>query len=304
MRWIVLPGHGPTLRDVLARAGADPDAVDHGRVFIGRRRARSGDEPVRQGDVVEIAPASPPADAARILWHAGDLVAVDKAAGVPTIADHAGARHALLTLTADALGIPSSRLHPTSRLDRDVSGVVIFALSVAEARRLAAARQEGRYVRRYVAIAARSPVPERGEWRWPIGRASDPRRRRIGGVEPVDALTRYAVGGSSPAGFAMLALGPVTGRTHQLRLHASHAGAPLVGDRLYGGAARVTLPGGQVLEPRRVALHAARVVVPDSRGMPVPIVAPIPIALTDLWAALGGEPAAWQLCASCDLESF
>ncbi|HLK40304.1 MAG TPA: pseudouridine synthase, partial [Polyangiaceae bacterium] len=194
MRWVVLRGHGPTLGDALARAGADPDAIDQGRVFVGRRRARKRDERVREGDVVEIAPSPARVEAARVLFRADDLVAVDKAAGVPTIADHSGAGHALVALTAVALGVPQTRLHPTSRLDRDVSGVVVFALTAAAARRLARARQEGRYERRYVAIAAATPAPARGEWKSAIGRAADPRLRRVGGARPLPACTRYAVG--------------------------------------------------------------------------------------------------------------
>jgi 23S rRNA pseudouridine1911/1915/1917 synthase len=84
-------------------------------------------------------------------------------------------------------------------------------------------------------------------------------------------------------------------------VHASHAGAPLVGDRDYGGPARVTLPTGRVLEPRRVALHAARVVVPGASGALLVASAPVPPELASLWSALGGEAGAWELAASCAL---
>ena len=90
----------------------------------------------------------------------------------------------------------------------------------------------------------------------------------MNGRDPVDAATRYRVCALAPGGAALLAVSPVTGRTHQIRVHASHAGAPLVGDRDYGGPSRVTLSTGRVLEPRRVALHAARVVVPAASGAP------------------------------------
>ncbi|MGH7298021.1 MAG: RluA family pseudouridine synthase, partial [Polyangiaceae bacterium] len=91
----------------------------------------------------------------------------------------------------------------------------------------------------------------------------------------------------------------VTGRTNQIRVHAAHAGAPLLGDRAYGGPVRVTLPSGKVLQPARIALHAARVVVPAPDGSPLVVVSPVPPALAELWSALGGDPSAWEGAASC-----
>src|SRR5580700_3581316 len=104
MRWIVRPDDGRTVREVLARAGADDDALGEGRVFVGRRRVRRGDEPVRGGDVVSIAARSAdPGRSAVILLHAGDLVAADKPAGIPTIPDHTGSAHALIATVARTL---------------------------------------------------------------------------------------------------------------------------------------------------------------------------------------------------------
>jgi len=323
MRWIVRPGDGRTVGAILARAGADAQAVGDGRVFVGRRRVRRADEAVCEGDEVSVAaPRGVAATGARILLHEDDLVAADKPAGIPTIADHAGAAHALVALVARAVGVDEARVHPTSRLDRDVSGVVVFALTPAAAARLKSARAAGTYERRYVAIASRAPDPARGTWDAPIGRARDPRLRAANGRDAAPASTRYAVvataaaaaprdaSGPAPAtpapappgpAAALLAAGPVTGRTHQIRVHAAHAGCPLVGDRDYGGPARVTLPTGRVLEPRRIALHAARVVVPGADGRARTLVSPVPDALRDLWTALGGEPGAWEESTSCAL---
>jgi 23S rRNA-/tRNA-specific pseudouridylate synthase len=288
--------------EVLVRAGADPRAVDDGRVFVGRRRVRRGDESVRAGDVVEVAPPQQAPLAVRVILHEDDVVAVDKPAGIPTIADHAGAAHSLVAVAARAIGVDAGRLHPTSRLDRGVSGVVVFALTKAAADRLARARTEGAYERRYVAIAARAPAPASGTWDTPIGRARDPRLREVRGRDAVAAATRYRVCALARGGAAMLAVAPMTGRTHQIRVHSSHAGAPLVGDRDYGGPARLTLPTGRVLEPRRVALHAARVVIPGASGSPRVVRSATPPELEELWSALGGEAAAWEVATSCDLS--
>ena len=294
--------------DVLARAGADASAVAEGRVFVGRRRALRADDAVHEGDVVEIAAPREAGADVHVLADAGDVIAVDKPAGIPTIADHGGAAHALVALVARRLGLDASRLHPTSRLDRDVSGVVIFARTPAAAERLRIARDAGAYARRYVAIAASEPDAASGRWDAPVGRAAgNPRLRAVGGRDAVPAVTWFAVCGRAPGGVpggaTLLAVAPVTGRTHQIRVHAAHAGSPLIGDRVYGGPARLVLPSGRVHEPGRIALHALRVTVPQAEGPPLVALAPVPAALRDLWSALGGTPEAWELAASWDPPS-
>jgi 23S rRNA-/tRNA-specific pseudouridylate synthase len=250
-----------------------------------------------------------------ILVRENDLVAVSKPAGIPTIPDHAGASHALVARVARELGLPVSRLHPTSRLDREVSGVVVIALSASAAQRLKRAREEGSYTRRYVALAERAPKANQGVWDAAIGRAKDPRHRAAfrkgdtagGGRAPASAhaersplaaRTLYRTIEQLPCGAALLAVSPITGRTHQIRVHASDAGAPLLGDKTYGGPSRITLPSGQVLPLSRIALHAARVEVPGLRAD-----APIPADLVDLWVTLGGDPNAWDTAVECTLDA-
>lgn len=293
-RWIARADDA-TVGDVLARAFADPRALEEGRVFVGRKRARSASEPLRAGDVVEIAPPVAVAAVPRILARTSDLVAVDKPAGVPTIPDHTGGAHSLVSIVTRGLGLDPARVHPTSRLDRDVSGVVVLALTPDAIARLADARAAGAYQRRYVAIAERAPIAPRGCWDVPIGRGPDPRLRSVGGRNPAPSQTRYATAAVTPGGEAILAVVPVTGRTHQIRVHAAHAGAPLLGDRSYGGPARITASDGRVTQLGRIALHAARVVVPDSSGSPWAVEAPIPRDFRRWWAALGGDDAAWDL---------
>jgi 23S rRNA-/tRNA-specific pseudouridylate synthase len=288
-KWTVRPGDGDTVAAVLARAGCDENAVGDGRVFLGRRRVKRGDEPVRPGD--ELTVAAPRADAgerATILASTEDLVAADKPAGIPTIPDLAGGAHSLVARVARTIGVDVSALHPTSRLDSGVSGVVVFTRTKAGRERLARARAERVYHRRYVAISARAPTVERGVWDAP--------------VKGVPARSLYAVVARAPAGQTLLAVAPQTGRTHQIRIHASGAGAPLLGDRVYGGPTRVTLATGRVLEPGRIALHAARVVVPGAEGQPVAVSSPVPAELLTLWSALGGDAAAWEGALACALD--
>ena len=308
--WVVRPGDGATVGAILARSKIDAAAIDEGRVFVGRIRVRRPEHAVQPGDPVRIAAPSPLLDRGarsgprpppvEILFQQEGLFACVKPAGIPTVADQAGAAHALVALVAKQISLPVSSLVVTSRLDRDVSGVVVFAVGAAAAERLKQARAAGEYRRRYVAIAALRDADAAfttgaGVWQTPIGRASDPRLRAANGPDAKEAKTTFArvATPSSGAAFALLAVDPVTGRTHQIRVHASHAGAPLVGDAAYGGPKRIVLPSGAVVSPTRIALHAARVVVPGLAG-PITALAPIPPELRELWAALGGADDAWE----------
>lgn len=290
--WIVREGDGATVDEVVLRAGDSPTAIDAGRVFVGRKRAKRGDS-VRVGDSVRIASKRDTDVVVAILHRARDLVVVDKPAGISTIPDEHDAEGSLLVRTARALGVSPESLQPTSRLDRGVSGVVVFTKTVAARERLHTARNSKQYFRQYAAISDKSPTPAEGAWSEPIGRARDPKKRQVGGHDAADALTRYRVVGHVERG-ALLAVEPVTGRTHQIRVHAAHAGAALLGDRDYGGVRTLVLPSGKVIACDRVALHCAHVCV---EGV-VDVRAPIPEAMRTWWSALGGDEAAWSTVTS------
>lgn len=286
-RWIVEANADGSIDAIVLRAGGDALAITEGRVFIGRVRAKGG-EVVTAGTEVTLHDARDALAGVRILHREDDFVAVDKPAGIPTIADHGGQAHALVALVAKTLDVPDSTVHPTSRLDRGVSGVVLLALTPAGRERLAAVRAQGKYARRYVAIAAGVPSPDVGSWTEAIGRAKDPRKRVVGGREATDAETRYRVVARTERA-TLLALDPITGRTHQLRVHASHAGAPLLGDRDYGGPTRWTLKSGKSVAFDRIALHCARVMVEGVEA----IAAEIPETLRAWWGAAEGDDGDW-----------
>jgi 23S rRNA-/tRNA-specific pseudouridylate synthase len=103
------------------------------------------------------------------------------------------------------------------------------------------------------------------------------------GREATDAITRYAVTAEAPFA-AVLSIEPVTGRTHQIRVHASHAGVPLLGDSDYGGASTLVLPTGKVLAFGRIGLHCAEV-----RVLGFTVRSAVPEELAVWWRLLGGE---------------
>jgi 23S rRNA-/tRNA-specific pseudouridylate synthase len=224
----------------------------------------------------------------RILHEERGVVAVYKPPEMATIADHGGASASLDATVARMIG-RSAPLHATSRLDVGVSGVVLFAADDEAEKRLARAREEGRYRRHYVAVTTQTPTPEHGLWTATIGRARDPRLRQVGGRSPVPAATAYATAAVAPKG-ALLAVEPQTGRTHQIRVHAAHAGCPLWGDGAYGGPTRVVAANGAVAEMKRIALHAAWVEISSETGPPFRVDAPVPSDFEAIWVAVGGTP--------------
>ena len=292
--WVVRPADGATVGEIVGKL-KDPDAIAEGRVFIGKKRATKPTDPVKPGDAVRVGPpVARDETTIPILFEGSGLVAVDKPAGLPTVPDHAGSAHALVGRVARMLGRPESDLRVTSRLDRDVSGVVVLALDEDAEARLKNARAEGGYHRRYVALAARgSGIGEHGTWDAPIGRSRDPRLRQANGEDAKPSQTRWRRVEETLL-LALLAVDPETGRTHQIRVHASAAGHALFGDRDYGGLLRLVGSNGSIVAPGRIALHAARVTVPDVGGQPITVRAPVPAALRAIWQAAGGRDAAWE----------
>ncbi|MEB2310314.1 MAG: pseudouridine synthase [Sorangiineae bacterium] len=283
-RWVA--PDGASLAALLAELGEElPAALAEGRVFVAGRRASlsAAALALTAGTVVEAAAArSAPEGTVTLLGEAGGLVAAYKPPALPTEPDRAG-RASVRQAVASKLGIAEERLHACSRLDVGVSGVVLFARTAQARRAVRAAHDAGALARHYVAIAQAAPAPPAGAWDAPLGGRA--------------ARTRYALvargAGVAPAAppSALLAVEPASGRTHQIRLHAAGAGAPLLGDRAHGGLARITGASGSVAAIARVALHAAWVAL-ELDGRALRFEAPAPRELAALWSALSGEPAA------------
>jgi 23S rRNA pseudouridine1911/1915/1917 synthase len=251
---------------------------------------------VRVGDVVSVFDRRDDRgsdDQVVILDQRDGVIAAFKPAWLSTIADHHGVEATLLKHVATSLGVDVETLHATSRLDVGVSGVVLLATTQAARERLTLAREKGGYSRVYVAIASGVLAVEQATWDEPIGRAADPRLRKVRGKDPVPAITvvkRVATARAS----SLLRLEPGTGRTHQLRVHCAHHGHALLGDAAYRGPTRVTSGDGSVRRLERISLHAWQVATPDARGAPWVVRAPIPDELRDTWARVDGDASVWD----------
>src|SRR5262249_30680796 len=141
------------------------------------------------------------------------------------------------------------------RLDRETSGVVLFAKTVA-ARRAVVRQFERRTVRKlYLALTAGVPSPAEGAITGPLRRDPADRRRVLVAPEGQPATTCYAVLATS-SGAALVLTQPLTGRTHQIRAHFACQDVPLAGDALY--QSRVAGDRGARVHAPRALLHAWR----------------------------------------------
>jgi 23S rRNA pseudouridine1911/1915/1917 synthase len=261
-------GEVTTAAGRLLRAGQRVDAFV--RPDLLRRRWQRSDRPFRL-------------TAGALLFRDDVLLAVDKPPGLPIHATADPSRASLVGHVEQHLqaGGAGSYVAVHQRLDRDTSGVVLFAIDRRANEGLARAF-EGRGVEKtYVALTARPPglPPRRLRISVPLAApaAGGGRRVRIGGAGARAAETDVVVRETLPRALLVEAR-PLTGRKHQLRAHLAHARMPILGDVMYGDA------GGRA---PRLMLHARRVALRHPlTGAALVIESPLPADMEALLARL------------------
>ena len=229
-------------------------------------------------------------------------MAVLKPAGVATIPGR-GERDSVLEQLARQIGLPASgtedlRLRVVHRLDKETSGVLVFATNLAAQRHLSHQFQNNQVEKEYLALVLGRPATASGDIDAPIGRhPTDPRRMAVVKHGGRPALTLWKIE-ELFRDYALLRVMPRTGKTHQIRVHLRHAGMPLAIDLLYnprapGAPPGIFLssfkrgyqaaPGGERPLIDRLTLHAQILRFDDRGGRRVIIEAPLP---KDLRAAL------------------
>ena len=219
--------------------------------------------------------AIPEPMALSVLHEDAGVLVLDKPAGIVT---HPGAGNRTGTLLNGVLAhcscvrdaFPDELVRPgvVHRLDKETSGVIVFAKSPEV--HLALARQFAlrRVRKRYLAVLDGSPPAAAGTVDLPIGRDDRDRTRFAAVARGRVALTRYRLLGKLAVGRSLVLLAPVTGRTHQLRVHLAALGCPVAGDVVYGrgrcadassmllhaATLRLHLPGDEVLRRFRAPL--------------------------------------------------
>lgn len=160
------------------------------------------------------------------------------------------------------------------RLDRETTGVLVVALTRSAAAALSEAFRGRDTQKHYIAVVRGHPSPADGKLATWLAR--DPRDGEKMAVlaqrtkEAQRAVSLYDTLDRSGQ-FSLLALQPITGRTHQLRVHAAHMGTPILGDPKYFNVENWALPGGL---QNRLHLHARRLVLPHPNGGTLDVTAP------------------------------
>jgi 23S rRNA pseudouridine1911/1915/1917 synthase len=245
---------------------------------------------VRTGDVADVQPAEPApllATAERIpltvLYEDEDLVAIDKPAGMVVHSGagvHSGTLVNALLHRFGSLSRRAGELRPgiVHRLDRYTSGVLLVAKADAAHQRLAEQFASRRVEKTYLALVHGKVKLERGRIEKPIAR--DPRQR----VRMTARLARGRAAWTEYhvlrrfADFTLLEVRIGTGRTHQIRVHLSSIGHPVVGDRLYGAPAKI----GSEPTLARYFLHSHRIRFEQpSTGEPITVESPLPVELEE-----------------------
>lgn len=166
--------------------------------------------------------------------------------------------------------------HPVHRLDAETTGIVLFAkLPFAQAR-LQQQMQVGEFQKTYEAWVFGVPDPAQGEIDAPIARVTPDSFTRVVRMNGQRAVSRYETLRTAPlpgGEAALLALSPITGRTHQLRVHMAHIGHPLLGDTRYASPESAAVSDALGLTHHQLAAVALRFVHPFS-GQPVALSCP------------------------------
>ena len=220
--------------------------IRKGEVRINGKRARP-EARLQANDIVRVPPVrtgdkAPPRRApgalvesvtGAIVHEDPQLLVIDKPAGV---AVHGGSGVSFGVIEALRAARPEENLELVHRLDRDTSGLLLVARKPAALRTLHALMREGQVEKKYLALV-------KGKWELGRKRIDVPLRTdiRVGGERTVkaDASGKDAVSVFKPVQFfgkkaSLVEVSLETGRTHQIRVHAAHAGYPLAGDQKYG----------------------------------------------------------------------
>jgi tRNA pseudouridine32 synthase/23S rRNA pseudouridine746 synthase len=217
---------------------------------------------------------------ARVLYRDGLMLVIDKPAGLSVHRGPKGGPSLEDWFDTLRYGLPR-RPELAHRLDRETSGCLVLGRHCKALAHLSLLFKHRRVGKIYWAVVEGGPEADQGVIDMPLGRL-DPEFGWWMKPDPdgQPAVTKWKAMGRGE-GIAWLALEPVTGRTHQLRVHCAAMGFPIFGDDIYGNEASQRRARQIKFVPRPDApglqLHAREVVVPISKNKePVRIVAPVP----------------------------
>ena len=293
--------------------------MERGRVTINgaaakrSHRMEEGDSIVVEIPAAEPAAAQPEAIPIEILYSDEDVAVINKPAGI-IVHPGAGAKSGTLVNALlhefGARGELSSiggELRPgiVHRLDRETSGALLVARNDIAHRALAVQFSSHRIEKTYIALVHGNVKPDSGRIELPVARDLHRRirmttKRREGRAARTDWRVRLRI-----PGYTLLEADLHTGRTHQIRVHLSALGHPVVGDTLYG-APRVPAIGEESAPPlARNFLHAARIKFQQpTSGREIEVRAPLPNQLAEYLRALANMAGAPRAAVDAALKPY
>ena len=228
----------------------------------------------------------------RILYMDKQVIVIDKPPGLATQGGSGLTRHVDGMLDSLQYEKPD-RPRLVHRLDRDTSGVLMIARTATAASGLSASLALRDTSKVYWALTRGVPKQKRGVIKAALAKEGghgphgrDERMAVSDDDDAKEALTEYAVMGTAGNEFAWVAARPITGRTHQIRVHLASLGTPIVGDFKYGGTdAR---PKGDIAD--KLHLHARSIDIGRPDGNRLQATAPLPPHMRKSWLTLGFDP--------------
>ncbi|WP_421850118.1 RluA family pseudouridine synthase [Oricola sp.] len=224
-----------------------------------------------------------------ILYEDRKVLVLNKPAGLAVQGGSGVTRHidGMLEAFRNQKGEKPRLVH---RIDRDTSGILVIARTRGAAQRLTAAFRERDTKKTYWALV--KGVPGKREGRistWLVKEPTpDGDRMRVckhGEPDADHAVSDYRIVETAGQKLTWLEMEPVTGRTHQLRVHALHMGCPMIGDpKYFEDDPNWEFPGGI---QKKLHLHARRIVIPHPDGGTINATAPLPPHMVQSWNLLG-----------------
>ena len=221
-----------------------------------------------------------------VLYKDAEIIIINKPYGLAVQGGSRVSKHLDMYLPAlqyekDA---PPKLVH---RLDRDTSGVLVLARTRESASQMQKGFANKRLRKMYLALCVGVPKQYQGEivsLMEKSVRGKDSREVVASGKDGKKAVTRYNVREAMAGKFSLMELEPVTGRTHQLRVHMAELNTPILGDGKYGGTGAFVR--GSVEISNALHLHAWQIVIPVKDGKVLTVTAPLPKHFTQSAKAL------------------
>jgi len=225
---------------------------------------------------------------ANMLYQDDQVFVLNKPAGLAVQGGSGVNRHVdgMLEAFRDRQGRKPRLVH---RLDRDTAGVLVIARTRSAAAFFGKAFKDRNTRKTYWALVKGVPKQRSGRISTYLVRDEDNERMRVakhGEPDADHAVSNYEVVDQVGSRMAWLVMRPVTGRTHQLRLHAAHIGHPIIGDSKYFDIKNWDFPGGI---QNKLHLLARRIEIPHPNGGMIDVTAPLPPHMQQSWAVLGFE---------------